>query len=370
MSSSSSASTGVAVVGMACRLPGAASPREFWENLRNGVESIRRLTRDEMLGAGLDVSELDNPRHVPVGALVEGVESFDAGFFGFTAREAELLDPQHRLFLECAWQSLEDAGCDPARCEGAIAVFGGGIFGSYATNNLLPGGVFEDKRLTLQTVLSNEKDYMTSRVSYKLNLRGPSITVQTGLLDLARRDPPRVPEPARLASATWRSPAASPSDCPAGTGLLPPRGRACSRPTAIAARSTRRRRAPSSATAWAWSCSSGSTDALADGDTIHAVIHGVAVNNDGAARSASPRPAWRARPGHRRGARRSPASTADTIGYVEAHGTGTPLGDPIEIAALDAGVRARPTARPAVLRDRLGQEQHRPPRRGGGRRPA
>ena len=170
----------IAIVGLGCRVPGADDPDAFWRNLRDGVESVRRLTSEELVIAGLPPSELANPKHVPAAALLSGMELFDAAFFGIPGREAELLDPQHRVFLECAWETLEDAGCDPARFDGAISVFGGGIFDSYVTWNLLPAGVFDDKAGTLQTVLSNEKDYMTARVAYKLNLRGAACNVQTG----------------------------------------------------------------------------------------------------------------------------------------------------------------------------------------------
>ena len=117
--------SGIAVIGMACRVPGARCVDEFWRNLRDGVESIRFLTDEELVRNGLDPEELTNPRHVRAAAAVEGIEWFDASFFGFTTREAEIMDPQHRLFLECAWEALEDAAYDSARYKGAIGVFGG-----------------------------------------------------------------------------------------------------------------------------------------------------------------------------------------------------------------------------------------------------
>src|SRR6476660_1711446 len=142
LSSAANMQSAVAIVGMACRVPGAVTGGEFWRNLRDGVESVRRLTKEELLEGGLSSTELLNPHHVPVGALVDGVDMFDAAFFGIPGREAELMDPQHRLFLECSWEALEDAGYDPARFDGAISVFGGGIFDSYVTLNLLPAGIF------------------------------------------------------------------------------------------------------------------------------------------------------------------------------------------------------------------------------------
>src|SRR5690349_21645476 len=171
MSSNATHPSAIAIVGLGCRVPGANGPREFWRNLRDGVESIRTLSPEEMYEAGATAAKVANPKHVPAGALISDVEMFDAAFFGIPAREAELMDPQHRLFLECAWETLEDAGCDPARFAGAISVYGGALFGNYITWNLVPAGVFDDGAAMLQTILSNEKDYMVSRVAYKLNLR-------------------------------------------------------------------------------------------------------------------------------------------------------------------------------------------------------
>ena len=125
MSEAPGAAPGIAVVGMAGRFPGARDLAELWDNLRRGVESISRFTPEEMRAAGADPALLADPRWVPAGGVLDGADRFDAPFFHFTPREAELLDPQHRLFLECAWSALEDAGCDPGRFPGAIGVFGG-----------------------------------------------------------------------------------------------------------------------------------------------------------------------------------------------------------------------------------------------------
>src|SRR5262245_19211149 len=155
----------VAVIGMACRLPGAPSLEAFWQNLCGGVESIRALSEEELLAAGLDPEELANPRLVRAAATVEGIDQFDASFFGINGREAEVMDPQHRMFLECSWEALEDAGCDPSRYEGAIGVFGGGILGSYASKYLMPAKVLVAKRRVDQTILGDWKAYLLAGVT-------------------------------------------------------------------------------------------------------------------------------------------------------------------------------------------------------------
>jgi phthiocerol/phenolphthiocerol synthesis type-I polyketide synthase E len=331
MASSAPGLSGIAVVGMACRVPGASSPAELWHNLRHGVESIRRLSEEDLIAAGLDAADIADPRHVPVGALVDGIESFDAAFFGFTAREAELLDPQHRLFLECAWQALEDAGYDAARYDGAISVFGGGIFGSYATNNLVPGGVFDDKRLTLQTVLSNEKDYMTTRVSYKLNLRGPSYTVQSGCstslvaIHLACESLQNFESDMALAGGVA-------VDVSRGQGYFHHDG-------SVYSADGHCRTFDANAQGTVFGNGVGIVvlkrleDAVADGDTIHAVVLGSAINNDGSLKVGFTAPSVSGQSRVIAEALETAGVSAETIGYVEAHGTGTPLGDPIEIEA-------------------------------------
>ena len=166
---------GVAIVGMAGRFPGAGSVAELWENVKAGRESISRFTWEE-LDARDPAALARDPAYVPARGILEGVELFDAGFFGYTPREVEVMDPQHRIFLEICWEALEDAGWDPARHPGAIGVFAGQALPTYLFNNLAADRAFVDKVCgeyqvgSYPVVLGNDKDYLATRVCYKLDL--------------------------------------------------------------------------------------------------------------------------------------------------------------------------------------------------------
>ena len=170
--------TEIAVIGMACRFPGAKNVDEFWRNLRDGVELIVFFSDQELQASGVDAETLKNPNYVKAGTLLEDIEMFDAPFFAFNPREAEILDPQQRLFLECAWEALEGAGYDPETYKAPIGVFAGVFMSTYLFN------LYSNPRL-IETVgdlairHGNDKDYLATRTSYKLNLKGPSISVQT-----------------------------------------------------------------------------------------------------------------------------------------------------------------------------------------------
>src|SRR5215472_14315981 len=180
MSKSNSESLdGIAIVGMAGRFPGARNLREFWENLRAGVESISFFLDEELDPDGVPGSLLDHPNFVKAKGVLDDVEMFDAPFFGFSPREAEIIDPQHRLFLECAWEALENAGYDSEAFRGLIGVFAGTSISTYLFN------IYTNKEILglvgpFQAMLGNDKDHLATRVSYKLNLRGPSVAVQSG----------------------------------------------------------------------------------------------------------------------------------------------------------------------------------------------
>ncbi|HET6701370.1 MAG TPA: polyketide synthase, partial [Gemmatimonadaceae bacterium] len=164
--------TDIAIVGMAGRFPGARSIEEYWGNLRNGVESVRVFTDDELVAAGVSREELADPNYVRTGVVLDDMEMFDAGFFGFTPRDASIMDPQHRHFLECAWEALENAGHPPARFDGAIGVFGGSGFNAYMPYNLLPNRqLVESVGFFLVRHTGTDKDCLTTRVSYLLDLR-------------------------------------------------------------------------------------------------------------------------------------------------------------------------------------------------------
>src|SRR6478609_5129747 len=171
-------SSDIAVIGMNCRVPGAKNPEEFWENLKAGKESVVFFCDQELRAAGVPEETLDDPHYVKARATLDNIDLFDAPFFGFSPREAESLDPQHRLFLETAWHALEDAGYDPATFPGLVGVYGGCAMSSYL-DHLQSNPEFMALLGYLQVHIGNDKDYLTTRVSYKLDLKGPSFSIQT-----------------------------------------------------------------------------------------------------------------------------------------------------------------------------------------------
>jgi len=171
--------SGIAVIGMSCRFPQAGNTEEFWLNLRAGVESISFFSEAELLASGVELTQIRKANYVGACAQIEGFDMFDAAFFGFTPREAESTDPQHRLFLEHAWEALENAGYSSDVFEGRIGVYAGVGVNLYLLQNLLPNRSLIETLGSLQTVIQNDKDFLATRASYKLNLRGPSVVVQT-----------------------------------------------------------------------------------------------------------------------------------------------------------------------------------------------
>ena len=169
----------IAIIGMAGRFPQAATLERFWDNLRNGVESIRAIPEEDLLAAGISASTLRDPGYVRAAGVLADIDLFDAPFFGFSAREAAILDPQQRLFLECAWEALEAAGYDAERIEGPVGVFAGGSTNSYFLHYLFSPREMLNSSEGPQLFLGNDKDFLATRISYKLGLRGPSLDVQT-----------------------------------------------------------------------------------------------------------------------------------------------------------------------------------------------
>ena len=242
----------------------AASPArrdlgQFWRNLVDGVECISRFTDEEVAAAGIEPALSSQPHYVKAGGVLEGAEWFDAHFFGIYPREAEIMDPQHRVFLEVAWHALEHAGYDPAAYEatgtGSIGVYAGCGFNTYLIYNLAQNREIRENVQGYQLTIANDKDFLPTRVAYKLNLRGPPST--------CRRPAPRRSSPSTwparrcsAATATWRWPAACRCGCRNRAAICTRKAASC-RPTGTAGRSTRRPRARSAATASASSCSSG-----------------------------------------------------------------------------------------------------------------
>ncbi len=193
----------VAVIGLAGRFPGASTPEQFWRNLCAGVESIRHFTEQE-LDDWFSEQTRRAPNYVKARPVLDNIELFDAEFFGMQAREAELTDPQHRLFLECAWEALEDGGYDPARYQGSIGVFAGSSLNTYFLNNVCRDRAAIERFTSSYQVdcypelIGAGQDFLATRVAYKLDLKGPALTLQIGLLDLAARRGAGRPEPAAL----------------------------------------------------------------------------------------------------------------------------------------------------------------------------
>jgi acyl transferase domain-containing protein/acyl carrier protein len=324
----------IAIVGMAGRFPGARDLDQFWRNLAEGTESITRLSDQEILESGVPPSWLTNPSYVKAAPILEEPSHFDAGFFGFSPMEAKTMDPQHRLLLELAYEALEHAGHDPDRFPGRIGVFTGAALNTYFTNVGLSSRLAEEY---IPTLIGNDKDFLSTRVSYKLNLKGPSITVQTACstsmvaVHLARQSLLSEETDMVLAGAvSVRVPHRAGYFCDGG-GVVSPDGHV----RAFDAR----------ANGTVFGSGGGIlvlrrlADAVSDGDTIHAVIKGSAVNNDGSAKAGYTAPSVNSQADAVVEALANADVEADSISYIEAHGSGTPVGDPIEVRALTKAFR-------------------------------
>jgi non-ribosomal peptide synthase protein (TIGR01720 family) len=321
----------VAVVGLAGRFPGARNVEEFWRNLRDGVEAISFFSEAELERAGLDADSVKSPNHVRAGGVLEDVESFDASFFGFNPREAEITDPQHRLFLECAWEALEDAGYDSAQYKGLIGVYAGVSMNTYLMN-LYTNPQLVKSIGNFQIAIGNDKDFLPTRVSYKLNLKGPSLTVQTAcstsLVAIHIACQSLLDGQCDMALAGGVS-----VSVPQKTGYFHEEG-------GIFSRDGHCRAFDAEASGFVSGNGVGIVvlkrleDALRDRDCIHAVIKGSAINNDGSLKMGYTAPSEAGQAEVIATAQAIAGIKPEAISYVEAHGTGTALGDPIEVAAL------------------------------------
>lgn len=325
-------STGIAIVGMAGRFPGAKNITDFWQNLKNGVESVSFFSDEELDPLAVDPASLNNPNFVKAGCVLDGVELFDASFFDYSPREAEITDPQHRLFLECAWEALENAGYDPDKYAGSIGVFAGASMSTYLLFNFAINPRLFKSFGSFQVTVGNDKDYLATRVSYKLNLRGPSINVQTAcstsLVAVSLACQSLLDYQCDIALAggvSVRVPQKSGYFYENG-GILSPDGHC----RAFDARGQGTLFGSGSGIAVLKRLE----DALADGDNIIAVIRGTAVNNDGLMKIGYTAPSIDGQAAVITEALAAAGVDARTISYIEAHGTATPLGDPIEITAL------------------------------------
>jgi acyl transferase domain-containing protein len=327
----------IAVVGMAGRFPGARDVEEFWRNLCEGRDSISRFSDEEVAGSGVSREMLSSPDYVKAGGVVEGVDLFDAPFFGLTPREAEIMDPQQRVFLECAWGALENAALDPETYPGRIGVYAGSGMNGYLLNIYSNAHLLETVS-TFQALIGNEKDHLATLASYKLNLKGPAVSVQTTCstslvaVNLACQSLLWYQCDAALAGGVSIR-------VPQKTGYLYKEGGITS-PDGLCRTFDAGAKGIVGGDGVGVVVLKRLADALADGDFIHAVIKGSAINNDGSAKAAYTAPGVDGQAEVIAEALAAARVEPETVTYVEAHGTGTALGDPIEVAALTQAFRA------------------------------
>ena len=332
---------GIAVIGMAGKFPGAPNLEAYWQNLRNGVESITHFSEHE-LEVPSSISSASN--YVRARGFMEGVDLFDAEFFGINPREAEYTDPQHRLLLETAWEALENAGYDTERFAGSIGVFAGCSANTYLLCNLASHPGFLNEYLSFQQVgahpsmLGNDKDFVATRIAYKLNLHGPSIAVQsacsTSLVAICQACQNLLTYQCDIALAGGAS-----VTFPQKRGYVAEEG-------SLASPDGHCRPFDASAGGTVFGDGVGLValkridEAIRDGDHIHAVIRGFGVNNDGSSKVSYMAPSVDGQAEAIATAQALAGIDVNTIGYIEAHGTGTALGDPIEVAALTKAFRS------------------------------
>ncbi|WP_425071649.1 type I polyketide synthase [Sagittula sp. S175] len=328
----------IAIVGMAAHLPGAEDIAAYWRNLRDGVSSIRRLSEEELTAAGEDPGLMRHRDYVPFAAPLDGFADFDAEFYGLSPKDAAVMDPQHRQFLEVAWEALETAGHVPEGFDGSIGVFAGCGMGSYFYFNVCSNpDLVENTGMFLLRHTGNDKDFMTTRLSHILDLKGPSINLQTACST-------------SLVAVHYAAQALLNGECdmalaggvtielPQGRGYLYKENEILSPDGACHAFDHR-------AKGTVFGSGAGVVvlrrlaDAIADGDHIWAVVKGSAVNNDGAQKAGYLAPSVEGQAEAIADAQALAGVTAETVQYVECHGTGTYLGDPIEVAALTQAFR-------------------------------
>src|SRR5215467_1517385 len=324
--------TGIAIIGMACRLPCADSPAALWRNLRDGVESITFFEDAELLAAGVEAELLSRPDYVKAAPLIRDADAFDAAFFGYSPREATVMDPQQRVFLEVAWEALEDAGYHPARCPGVVGVFagGGGLVTSYFAAH--PGHPALIGQTASLEHLGNDKDFLATRVSYKLDLTGPSVTVQTACstslvaVHLACQS-------LLVGECDMVLAGASTVRIPQVSGYLAQKGQVNS-PDGHCRAFDASARGTIFGSGVVAVVLKRLADALAARDHVWAVIRGTALSNDGGRKMSYTAPSVIGQARAMVEALTVADVDADTIRYVECHATGTPVGDPLEIQAL------------------------------------
>lgn len=338
----------IAVIGVACRFPGAPDKDSFWKVLEEGRETITFFTREESLREGIDGAWMDLPNHVKAAPILDGIEDFDAEFFKYSRKEARMIDPQQRIFLETAWNAFEDAGYNPRTYAGRIGVYASAGMNSYLPNNLFANDAFMlgengGKMLAVDSMggfnlmITNDKDYMPTRVAYKLNLKGPSVNVQSacsstllGIHEAVKALQQGDCSMALAGGCSIKLPQYAGHHFMEGM-LNSPDGHC--------------RAYDAGAAGTIFGNGSGAVvlkrleDAQADGDHIYAVIRGTGCANDGGEKVGYTAPSEQGEMNAVLEAVRRSGVSPDTITFVEGHGTGTPLGDPIEVEALTKAFR-------------------------------
>ncbi len=333
----------IAIIGMSGRFPGAPDIDTFWQNLRDGVESITFFSDDALKEMGVPDAYLHAPNFVKASPVLDDIVQFDAAFFGYAPREAELLDPQHRLFLEQAWLALENAGYAPHTFPGLIGVFAGTSLSTYLLFNILTNPALSDGENSFEVMIGNDKDFLSTRVSYHFDLRGPSLDVQTGCST-------------SLVAAHLACEALLSFQCDialvGGVSVhVPQRTGYFYQDGGINSADGHCRTFDAQATGTLFGSGVGVVvlkrleEAIADNDTVYAVIKSTAVNNDGAQKVGYTAPGIDGQTEVITRALTLAGVRPETIGYVETHGTGTPLGDPVEMTALTKAFRAATEAK-------------------------
>ncbi|MGG4091723.1 HAD-IIIC family phosphatase [Paenibacillus lautus] len=322
----------IAVIGMSGRFPGAKNLREYWDNLCGGKESISFFSDEELLEEGIDVKTVTHPNYVKAKGVLDDLEYFDPEFFDYTPREAELMDPQFRLMHECSWEALEQAGYDPKTYRGSIGLYVGAAFNSNWFMRAFKGLGTAEESATLETAMLNLRDYMATLVSYKLNMKGPSFTVQTACSTSLVA--------IHLACQSLLSGECSMALAGGVSIQLPKRAGYFYQEGMINSPDGHCRAFDEKGAGTVFGEGAGIValkpleDALADGDHIYAVIKGSAINNDGSRKVGYTAPSTSGQASVIRAAHHVAEVEPESISYIEAHGTGTTLGDPIEIEAL------------------------------------
>lgn len=327
----------IAIIGIAGRFPGAENVDKFWRNLQDGVESISVFSDQELLLTGVPPHLIKNANYVKASGVLSNVEMFDAHLFGYSPGEAAIMDPQHRIFMECAWEALEDAGCNAETYNGLIGVYAGASMNTYLYNHLRPDLKSLEGGLGYHHMIASDKDFLATKVSYKLNLKGPSLTVQTACSTSLVA--------VHLACQSIRS---GECDMALAGGVsirIPHKAGYLYQEGIVLSPDGHCRAFDAEAAGTVIGNGVGIVvlkllaDAIVDDDHIYAVIKGSAINNDGSLKAGYTAPSLDAQAAVIVEAQGIADTDADSITYVETHGTGTTIGDPIEIGALAKAFR-------------------------------